>query len=109
MSDTEALFTILRQSADADAAAAIDHLVRDAPDRALNRINVLDFAAARGLNEQRALAAFLHAARLGLFDLSWNVLFLSCGGGLAFHTSLNFSHRGPNNSAFCYSRVLTTF
>ena len=48
MSDAEPLFTILRQSADADAVAAIERLVRDAPDRALNRINVLDFAATRG-------------------------------------------------------------
>ena len=101
MSDTEALFTILRQSADPDAVAAIERLVRDAPDRALNRINVLDFAAARGLDEQRALAAFLHAARLGLFDLSWNVLCLSCGGVLDSNTTLNSVDRDRYNCAFC--------
>ena len=101
MSDTEALFTILRQSADADAAAAIDHLVRDAPDRALNRINVLDFAATRGLKEEHAIAAFLHAARLGLFDLSWNVLCLSCGGVLDSNTTLNSVDQDRYNCAFC--------
>jgi class 3 adenylate cyclase len=101
MSDTDALFTSLRQSADADAVAAIEKLVRDAPDRALNRINVLDFAATRGLNQERAIAAFLHAARLGLFDLSWNVLCPSCGGVLDVNTTLTSVDRGHYNCAFC--------
>jgi hypothetical protein len=39
-SETEALFSVLRQSADAHAVAAIETLVRDEPDRALNRVNV---------------------------------------------------------------------
>ncbi|HXQ83510.1 MAG TPA: adenylate/guanylate cyclase domain-containing protein [Xanthobacteraceae bacterium] len=82
MSETEALFSVLRQSADADGVAAIERAVREAPDRDLCRINVLDFAAKNGLDEERALAAFLHAARLGLFELSWNVLCPGCGGVL---------------------------
>jgi len=82
VSETEALFSVLRQSADADGVAAIERAVREAPDRDLCRINVLDFAAKNGLDEERALAAFLHAARLGLFELSWNVLCPGCGGVL---------------------------
>ena len=74
MSDGKALFGVLRQSADADCSAAIEHMVGSASDRELCRINVLDFAARRGLDEEQAIAAFLHAARLGLFELSWNVL-----------------------------------
>ena len=82
MSETEALFNVLRQSADADCVAAIERAVREAPDRDLCRINALDFAAKNGLDEERTLAAFLHAARLGLFELSWNVLCPGCGGVL---------------------------
>ncbi len=82
MSETEALFNVLRQSADADCVAAIERAVREAPDRELCRINALDFAAKNGLDEERTLAAFLHAARLGLFELSWNVLCPGCGGVL---------------------------
>jgi class 3 adenylate cyclase len=82
VSDSEALFNVLRQSADADCVAAIERAVRDATDRELCRINVLDFAGKRGLDEERAIAAFLHAARLGLFELSWNVLCPACGGVL---------------------------
>ena len=82
MSDTEALFNVLRQSAEGDCVAAVECAVRDAPDRELCRINALSFAAKNGLDEERTLAAFLHAARLGLFDLSWNVLCPGCGGVL---------------------------
>src|SRR5271156_3334447 len=82
VSESEALFNVLRQSADADSVAAIERAVSEAPDRDLCRINVLDFAAKHGLDEERALAAFLHAARLGLFELSWNVLCPGCGGVL---------------------------
>jgi hypothetical protein len=82
-SETEALFSVLRQSADGDAVIAIEALVREAPDRALNRVNVLDFAVQNRLDEERVIAAFLHAARVGLFDLSWNVLCPGCGGVLS--------------------------
>jgi len=82
VSDTEALFNVLRQSADADCVAVIERATADAPDRDLCRINALDFAAKNGLDEERAIAAFLHAARLGLFELSWNVLCPACGGVL---------------------------
>ena len=53
MSETAALFSALRQSADAKVAAAIEHAVQEAPDRRLCRINALDFAARAGLDEER--------------------------------------------------------
>jgi hypothetical protein len=82
MSEAKNLFPLLRQSADPDIVGAIERLVRDAPDCDLCRVNVLDFAAKRGLDEEKSIAAFLHAARLGLFELSWNVLCPSCAGVL---------------------------
>ncbi|MBV9814309.1 MAG: adenylate/guanylate cyclase domain-containing protein, partial [Alphaproteobacteria bacterium] len=88
MSEAGNLFALLRQSAEPDAARAIEELLRDAPDRALSRINVIDFARQSGVDEERAIAAFLHAARLGLFELSWNVLCPGCGGVLDTSTTL---------------------
>ena len=44
MSEAGNLFTLLRQSADPGAASAIEELVQDAPDHALSRVNVVDFA-----------------------------------------------------------------
>jgi hypothetical protein len=100
-SEAEALFSVLRQSADRESVAAIEALVRTGPDRALNRINVLDFAATRGLDESRVIAAFLHAARVGLFDLSWNVLCPGCSGVLHASTSLKTIHTDDYSCALC--------
>jgi uncharacterized protein DUF5939 len=107
-SETEALFSVLRQSADAHAVAAIEALVRDAPDRALNRVNVLEFAVKNGLDEGVAIAAFLHGARVGLFDLSWNVLCPGCGGVLDANTSLKTIHSDEYSCALCGAGYETT-
>ena len=101
MSEAQALFAVLRQSADADCVAAIERLVDDAPDHQLSRINVLDFAQRCGLNEEKAIAAFLHAARVGLFELSWNVLCPGCGGVLDVNTTLKSLHAEQYNCALC--------
>src|SRR6202521_4625356 len=101
MSEAKSLYSILRHSADSDTVAAIEELVRDAPDRTLCRVNVLDFASKTGLDEERAIAAFLHAARLGLFELSWNVLCPSCGGVLEAGTMLKSVDREEYHCAWC--------
>ena len=101
MSEARNLFPLLQQSADPDIVGAIEKLVRDAPDRDLCRVNVLDFAAKRGLDEEKSIAAFLHAARLGLFELSWNVLCPSCGGVLDAGTTLRSVNRGEYHCAWC--------
>ncbi|HYU10972.1 MAG TPA: adenylate/guanylate cyclase domain-containing protein [Stellaceae bacterium] len=87
-SEAQGLFTILRQSADPETVAEIEQFVAEAPDRALCRVNVIDFAATRHLDEERVIAAFLHAAQLGIFELSWNVLCPGCGGVLGSSATL---------------------
>jgi class 3 adenylate cyclase len=87
-SEAQGLFTVLRQSADPETVAEIERFVAEAPDRALCRVNVIDFAVARHLDEERVIAAFLHAARLGIFELSWNVLCPGCGGVLGSSATL---------------------
>src|SRR6266436_4896890 len=101
MTEAQTLFTALRQSADPDVVSAIEELVRDAPDRQLSRINALEFAAKTGLDEERVIAAFLHAARLGLFELSWNVLCPGCGGVLDAGASLKTVHQSEYACALC--------
>jgi class 3 adenylate cyclase len=101
MSEADALFSALRQSADADAAAAVERLVREGPDHALNRVNALAFASRAGVDEERAIAAFLHGARLGLFDLSWNVLCPGCGGVLDAGATLKVVSSESYNCALC--------
>jgi class 3 adenylate cyclase len=101
MSEAQALFDVLRQSADPAAAAAIEHLVRTGADHELNRVNVFDFARKTGIDEEKVIAAFLHAARLGIFELSWNVLCPGCGGVLDANTSLKTVHQESYSCSLC--------
>src|SRR5215211_5365743 len=72
MSEARDMFALLRQSADAKAVDAIERLVTEAPDHHLCRINAPALAASEGISEEVMVAAFLHAARIGMFDISWN-------------------------------------
>jgi class 3 adenylate cyclase len=101
--EAEALFAVLRQSASEAVVPAIEMLVRDAPDRALCRVNALKFAAERGLDEEATIAAFLHAARLGIFELSWNVVCPGCGGVLGEGATLKTVGHDDYVCALCAS------
>src|SRR6516162_2675681 len=101
MSEAHPLFALLCKSADADCATALERLVREAPDRRLNRINVLDFARREGLDEQRAITTFLHATQVGLLDMSWNVLCPCCGGVLDANATLKTVRSHEYYCAFC--------
>src|ERR1700687_524800 len=100
-SEAQGLFTVLRQSADPETVAEIERFVAEAPDRALCRVNVIDFAATRRLDEERVVAAFLHAARLGIFELSWNVLCPGCGGVLDTSSTLKSVKHDDYVCALC--------
>ena len=92
---------MLCKSADADCATALERLVGEAPDRRLNRINVLDFARRESLDEQRAITAFLHATQIGLLEMSWNALCPSCGGVLDANATLKTVRSKEYYCAFC--------
>src|SRR3982075_3358091 len=88
MSEAQAQFSVLKQTADPGVADAIEQLIENGEDHQLNRINALDFSKTTGLDEERVISGFLHASRLGLFDLTWNVLCPGCGGVLDAHGTL---------------------
>ncbi len=88
MSDIEAQFSLLQQSADPAVADAIVRLIKDGEDHELNRINALDFSKQTGLDEEKTISGFLQASKLGLFDLGWNVLCPGCSGVLDVHDTL---------------------
>src|SRR5262245_1386200 len=97
----QALFGALRNAADPVVFDAIEALVRDGEDRQLVRVNALDFAAKRGLDEEKTISAFLHASRIGLFELSWNVLCPGCGGVLDSSQQLKSVHKEAYDCALC--------
>ncbi len=101
MSEIQSMFALLRQSADAAAVDAIQHLVEEAPDHKLVRINALAFAAEHRVEEECAIAAFLHAAKIGIFDMSWNVLCPGCGGVLDSNATLKTVHGDSYTCSLC--------
>src|SRR5437868_9445184 len=98
--ETDTLFT-LRQSAKPKPMNAIEKLIQDAPDRELCRINALAFAAKHQLDEDEVIAAFLHGARLGIFDMSWNILCPACGGVLDSGASLKTVKQAEYRCVLC--------
>jgi class 3 adenylate cyclase len=88
MSDIQSQFSVLKQTADRAVADAIARLIEDGEDHELNRINALDFSKRTGFDEEKVISGFLHASRLGLFDLTWNVLCPGCSGVLDAHDTL---------------------
>jgi class 3 adenylate cyclase len=101
MSDIQAQISVLKQTADPAVADAILHLINDGEDHEVNRINVLDFAGRTGLDEERVISGFLHASRLGLFDLTWNVLCPGCGGVLDAHSTLKSLRHDDYHCGLC--------
>ena len=101
MSDSQAQFSVLKQTADPMVADAIQRLIENGADHELNRINLLDFSARTGLDEERVISGFLHASRLGLFDLTWNVLCPGCGGVLDAHSTLKSLRHDDYHCGLC--------
>jgi class 3 adenylate cyclase len=99
--ETEALIALLHQSAKPEVSEAIKRHLEEVSDRDLCRINALAFAAERHLGEEDVIAGFLHATRLGLFELTWNVLCPSCGGVLQAGATLKTVDRPEYRCAFC--------
>jgi class 3 adenylate cyclase len=103
MSDAPPQFAALNEAADPTVADAIVRLINDGADPELNRINVLDFSGRTGLDEERVISGFIHAARLGLFDLTWNVLCPGCGGVLDAHGTLKSLRADDYHCGLCAS------
>src|ERR1700682_2141001 len=101
MSEIQAQISVLKQTADPAVAAAIARLIDEGEDHELNRINVLDFSKRTGLDEERVISGFLHASRLGLFDLTWNVLCPGCGGVLDAHSTLKSLRHDDYHCGLC--------
>src|SRR5262245_878550 len=101
MNDPRGQFSVLNQTADPAVADAIRRLIETGEDHELNRINALDFSARTGLDEERVISGLLHASRLGMFDLTWNVLCPGCGGVLDAHSTLKSLRSDDYHCGLC--------
>jgi class 3 adenylate cyclase/predicted RNA-binding Zn-ribbon protein involved in translation (DUF1610 family) len=86
--EAASLFLLLRQFVDPSLTSALEKFVAEAPEYKLVRINALALAAELHLDEEKLIAGLLHAAKVGIFEMSWNVLCPDCGSVLDRNTSL---------------------
>ena len=108
MQDSAPLFEALGRAADPETVRAITALVREAPDGDLVRLNPLDFADRRGLDPENVIAALLQATRLGIFELSWNVLCSHCRGVIDANASIKGLRQSDYHCVFCAAETELT-
>jgi class 3 adenylate cyclase len=101
MAEAAAHWDLLQQAADPAVVARLKTMVESAPDRMLNRINALAFAKEHGFAEEPVIAALVHSAQLGLFDMAWNMLCRSCSGVLETGDALRALDRSSYFCSFC--------
>jgi hypothetical protein len=53
--------------------------IRAAPDYDLFRVNPLQYATERSMIEAEGLDLFLHASKIGLFEMDWHIVCPHCG------------------------------
>jgi class 3 adenylate cyclase len=88
MGTRDARLDALRQTIEPTVFAVIEKLILESPDLLLHRINALEIAAEHGLDERQVIDGFLHASKIGVFHMSWNLLCPGCGGVLGATSSL---------------------
>jgi len=57
----------------------LESLVRAEDERQLFRVNPLTFGKEKGISEAESVDLFLHATKLGLFQMNWHLLCPGCG------------------------------
>ena len=97
-------FELLNQARVAPAVVlALRTFVDEAGDFELSRINALEFAAKNALPTHQVVEGLLHAARVGLFDMQWNVTCPGCGGVLDAGADLRTFQKSEYPCTLCAS------
>lgn len=66
----------------------LESFIRGNDDWALFRVNPFVFAEERGIVEDEAVDLFLHASRIGLFQVTWSLVCPGCGAAVQSFSSL---------------------
>jgi class 3 adenylate cyclase len=101
MGTRDARLEALKQTTRPKVFAVIEKLILEAPDLILHRINALEIATEHGLDERETIDGFLYASKIGLFDMSWNLLCPGCGGVLDATTSMKCLTSDHYNCRLC--------
>src|SRR3954468_6282123 len=58
--------------------SGLEHFIRTAGDYDLFRVNPIQYATANGLSEVEGIELFVHAAKVGLFEMQWLLICAYC-------------------------------
>jgi len=85
----------------------LEHHIRTAADEDVFRLNPLQWASQRGIDQYEAVDLFLHGAKVGLFYMDWNVICPCCGKVMR---SLRELHglQAQNTCTVCFRRDQST-
>lgn len=70
----------------------LETFIRSAPDVDLFRVNPVQYGLARSISEAEALDLFLHATKVGLFEMDWHIVCPHCGFIIDSLHSMNQLH-----------------
>ncbi|HZY13587.1 MAG TPA: DUF5939 domain-containing protein, partial [Beijerinckiaceae bacterium] len=59
-------------------SSGLEHFIRTAGDYDLFRVNPIQYAIANGLSEAEGIELFVHAAKVGLFEMQWLLICAYC-------------------------------
>jgi class 3 adenylate cyclase len=83
---------VIRQGTDASLVTRLEEFLNQADDLSLQRIRPYSLADAWGVNRRAVLEMFLRATRVGILDMSWDLLCPSCRGTSEGHSNLAEVH-----------------
>ncbi|RKZ65068.1 MAG: adenylate/guanylate cyclase domain-containing protein [Candidatus Parabeggiatoa sp. nov. 3] len=83
-------------------------ILKTQDDWSLFRINPLHFANQHGLNEHECLDIFVHGTKIGLFDLSYEMVCPACYGIVHNHHALAELEKDSFYCALCHINTPTT-
>ena len=75
--------------------SGLERFIRTAGDYDLYRVNPIQYATATGLSEAEGIELFVHAAKVGLFEMQWLLICAYCPQGRR-----QFSRARPGSSTF---------
>jgi len=79
------------------AISKLETFIRTADDFALFRVNPLHFGREKNIPEAEVIDVFLYATKVGLFQMSWNLMCPSCGSPVNSFAEL----RNVHTSYYC--------
>jgi hypothetical protein len=90
-----------------DMAQKVGQILATANEWDLLRINPLRFANAHHFDPLELIDLFVHGAKIGLFDLNWNVICPGCGSIEHHHTSINDLQGQTFHCTICHVDIPT--